>query len=94
MTALHRRRKCQSEEEFAVFRPQPRGDNIKISRDGDVFVIEYNSLERIIEGTDVANAEAKRQLIGLLNRRKSESAGQSRQLGIKCARQFGGVVTA
>ena len=79
----------QSEEEFAVFRPQPRGDNIKISRDGDVFVIEYNSLERIIEGTDVANAEAKRQLIGLLNRphvRKAlDRAGAKLGDKVRCA---------
>ncbi len=76
-------------EAFAVFHPQPKGNNIKIARDGDVFVIQNSSLERIIEGTDGANAEAKRQLIGLLNRphiRKAlEKAGA--QLGdrVRCA---------
>ncbi|MFA5629422.1 MAG: GTPase ObgE [Dehalococcoidales bacterium] len=58
----------EDEESFAVFRPQPRGSDTKVIRDGDVFVIENNSLERIIEGTDVSKTEAKRQLIGLLTR--------------------------
>jgi GTP-binding protein len=77
------------EETFAVFHPQPKGDNIKVERDGDVFVIREGSLERIIEGTDKANAEAKRQLIGLLNRphvRKAlEKAGASLGDKIRCA---------
>ncbi|MDD4923286.1 MAG: GTPase ObgE [Dehalococcoidales bacterium] len=78
-----------TEETFAVFHPQPRGDSIKVSRDGDVFVIENKSLERIIEGTDSFNAEAKRQLIGLLNRphiRKAlERAGAKLGDRVRCA---------
>ncbi len=61
------------EESFAVFHPQPRGDT-RITRDGDVFVIENKSLERIIEGTDATKTEAKRQLIGLLNRPHTRKA--------------------
>ena len=79
----------QTEETFAVFHPQPRVDNIKVARDGDVFVIENKSLERIIEGTDSSNAEAKRQLIGLLNRphiRKAlEKAGAKPGDKVRCA---------
>jgi GTP-binding protein len=77
------------EESFAVFHPQPKSDNIKIERDGEVFVIRDSSLERIIEGTDKANAEAKRQLIGLLNRphvRKAlEKAGAKLGDKVRCA---------
>jgi GTP-binding protein len=62
-----------TEESFAVFHPQPRGDT-RITRDGDVFVIENKSLERIIEGTDATKTEAKRQLIGLLNRPHTRKA--------------------
>jgi GTP-binding protein len=78
----------QTDEKFAVFHPQPRGDNIKISRDSDVFVIENSSLERIIEGTDSAHAEAKRQLLGLLSRphiRKAlEKAGAKPGDRVRC----------
>jgi GTP-binding protein len=75
-------------EKFAVFHPQPKSDNIKVMRDGDVFVIENSSLERIIEGTDAANAEAKRQLLGLLSRphiRKAlEKAGAKPGDRVRC----------
>jgi GTP-binding protein len=76
------------EESFAVFHPQPKGDSIKIERDGDILVIKDSNLERIVEGTDKANAEAKRQLIGLLNRphvRKAlEKAGASLGDKVRC----------
>jgi GTPase len=78
-----------AEESFAVFHPQQKGDNIKITRDVDIFVIEDASLERIIEGTDSSNAEAKRQLIGLVNRphiRKAlEKAGAKPGDRVRCA---------
>jgi GTP-binding protein len=73
---------------FAVFHPQPKGDNIRVVRDGDVLVIENDSLERIIAGTDASNAEAKRQLIGLVSRphiRKAlEKAGAKPGDRVRC----------
>ena len=62
------------EESFAVFHPQPKVDSIIVERDGEFFVVRDSKLERIIEGTDKANAEAKRQLIGLLNRPRVKKA--------------------
>jgi GTP-binding protein len=76
------------DESFAVFHPQPRSDGIRVVRDGDVFVIKDESLERIIAGTDAANAEARRQLIGLVNRpniRKAlEKAGAKPGDRVRC----------
>jgi GTP-binding protein len=73
---------------FAVFHPQPKGDNIRVMRDGDALVIEDDSLERIIAGTDASNAEAKRQLIGLVSRphiRKAlEKAGAKPGDRVRC----------
>ncbi|MDD4874520.1 MAG: GTPase ObgE, partial [Dehalococcoidales bacterium] len=66
--------KIPEKESFGVFHPQPKRDNIKITRDGDIFVVEDASLERIIEGTDITHAEARRQLIGLVNRPRVRKA--------------------
>ncbi len=56
------------DETFAVFHPRQKRDNIQVTRDGDVFVVEEESLVRIIEGTDTVNTEARRQIIGMVNR--------------------------
>jgi GTP-binding protein len=55
-------------ETFGVFHPRPKKGDISVVRDGDVFVIMAPDLERIIAGTDASNVEAKRQLVGLVNR--------------------------
>jgi len=51
-----------------VFRPTPKGENTSVSRDGDVFVVHSPGLERVIEGSDASDAEARRQLLHQVGR--------------------------
>ncbi|MDD5591170.1 MAG: GTPase ObgE [Dehalococcoidales bacterium] len=52
-----------------VFRPLPRGSDLCVHRDGDVFVITAPKLERIIARQGTAEAEVYRYVIGYLERR-------------------------
>jgi len=54
--------KISSKISGAVFRPQPRGDRIKIRTEEGVYIIDTPELERIIERVDLANPEVVRQL--------------------------------
>ena len=45
-----------------VFHPKPKGIKIKAYREGDTYILKAEALERIIDGTDLANPEARRQL--------------------------------
>ncbi len=45
-----------------VFRPQPRVTGAGVRKEGDTFVVTEPELERIIAGTDMTGAEARRQL--------------------------------
>ncbi|UCG54275.1 MAG: GTPase ObgE [Dehalococcoidia bacterium] len=56
------RRVADSGATAKVFHPKPKGFKIKASREGDTFVLIAAALERIIEGTDLTNPEARRQL--------------------------------
>jgi GTP-binding protein len=63
----------------AVFRPQPKKSGFKIRKDGDVFIVEAPSMERIIARVDLNNPEVTRQLQRPLTklgvRRALEKAG-------------------
>ena len=57
-----------------VFRPQPRSAGVTVRMEGDTFVVEAPSLERIIAGSDISNYEVRRQLDRQLTRRGVEKA--------------------
>lgn len=63
-----------TETPVKVFRPKPRGDNIKIHREGDTFVVKDVWLERIIAGTDITDPEARRQVSRQLSRPELKKA--------------------
>ena len=51
-----------------VFHPKPKGDSIRLCKEGDTFMVWAPWFERIIAGSDPANPEARRQLIRQLGR--------------------------
>jgi len=55
-------RVAENETEVKVFRPRPKGDNIKVHMEGDIFVVQAPGLERIIAGTNLNDHEARRQI--------------------------------
>ncbi len=63
----------------AVFRPQPKVAGIKVSKDGEVYVIESPEFERIIARVELSDPEVRRQLLTPLTRigarRALEKAG-------------------
>lgn len=72
----------------AVFRPQPETDESSVSRDGEVFVVHSSALERILTGTDISDAEIRRQLRRPMERygvvRALEKAGVKAGDTIRC----------
>ncbi len=71
-----------------VFRPKPRVAGVSIQREGDIFVVSAPELERIVSGTDIANTEARRQLLGQLTKpmvsRALEKAGARPGDRVRC----------
>lgn len=61
-------RAVESEAPVKVFRPKPRGGNIKVLKEGDIFIVQAPSLERIVAGTNIRDPEARRQLNRYLSR--------------------------
>ncbi len=55
-------RVAEKETEVKVFRPRPKGDNIKVHMEEDIFVVQAPGLERIIAGTNLKDHEARRQI--------------------------------
>lgn len=52
-----------------VFHPRPVGRIFTINREGNTFEVVSPELERVIDGTDINHAEARRQLLGYMSRR-------------------------
>ena len=50
------------EEAVKVFRPQPREPDIRVERRDGVFLVSAPQLERLVAGSDSADAETRRQL--------------------------------
>ncbi|MFA5056452.1 MAG: GTPase ObgE [Dehalococcoidia bacterium] len=46
-------------EELRVLRPQAQRERVKVSRDGDVYVVSYQKAEKLIERMDVSSWEAR-----------------------------------
>jgi GTP-binding protein len=46
----------------AVFRPQPRGGGVSVSKAGDIYIVEAPELERIIARVELSDPEVLRQL--------------------------------
>ena len=57
-----------SEVPDKVFRPKPKGGNIRVYMEGETFVVQAPGLERIIAGSNLTDPEARRQLNHQLNR--------------------------
>lgn len=76
------------EAPLKVFHPKPRGARVSVSREGDTLVVAAPELERIIAGTDLADPEARRQLIGQVTRtgvtRVIEKAGAKPGDKVRC----------
>ena len=47
------------EAPLPVFRPQPRGEKVSVSKQGDVFVVSAPRLERLVATMDWENPEAR-----------------------------------
>ena len=71
-----------------VFRPEPRTDKVRVSREGDTFVVTAPELERIIARTDMSSPEMRGQLNRQLSRygvRKAlEKAGVASGDRVRC----------
>jgi len=71
-----------------VFRPQPREPRVKVTREGDEYVIHAPDLERIIAGAGVTPSELRWQLNYQLNRvganKTLEKAGAKTGDKIRC----------
>jgi GTP-binding protein len=76
------------EAPLKVFHPKPRGARVSVSREEDTLVVAAPELERIITGTNLADPEARRQLIGQFARtgvtRVIEKAGAKPGDKIRC----------
>ena len=71
-----------------VFRPEPRADKVRVSREGDTFVVAAPGLERIIARTDMSSPEMRGQLNRQLSRsgvrRALEKAGVAPGDKVRC----------
>jgi GTP-binding protein len=65
----------------AVFRPQPRGTGVNVSREGEVYIVTAPELERILTRVDMDSPEVRQQLSGPLARLGVSRA--LKNLGIK-----------
>ncbi|MCJ7769650.1 MAG: GTPase ObgE [Dehalococcoidales bacterium] len=61
-------RVADSEVPAKVFRPKPKGGNIRVYMEGETFVVQAPGLERIIAGSNLTDPEARRQLNHQLGR--------------------------
>ncbi|MDD5486783.1 MAG: GTPase ObgE [Dehalococcoidales bacterium] len=52
-----------------IFRPEPRKRIPDIVRDGDSLIIIDSDLERLVSGSEIGNAEVRRQLWGMIERK-------------------------
>ena len=59
---VNAQRVADSEVPDKVFRPKPKGGNIRVYREGETFVVQAPGLERIIAGSNLTDPEARRQL--------------------------------
>jgi len=57
-----------------VFRPKPISDRVSVHQEGDTFVVLAPGLERIVDGTDLTDPEARRQLNWQLSRPEVKKA--------------------
>jgi GTP-binding protein len=62
------KRVVDSEAPVKVFRPKPKGGNIRVYREGETFVVQAPGLERIIAGSNLTDPEVRRQLNRQLSR--------------------------
>jgi GTP-binding protein len=69
------------EEVVKVFRPQPREPDIRVERRDGVFLVSAPQLERLVAGSDSADAETRRQL-----------SAQFKRMGLSRALEKAGVV--
>ena len=71
-----------------IFRPQPRHRQAMVSREGDVFVITFPELERIVARVDMTDPTVKGQVRGQMTRlhidKALEKAGVKRGDKIRC----------
>ncbi len=58
----------QDEEELPVLHVVEKNTEPIIEKDGDVYVVRYPFLERMIYGSDITNPEVKRQIISVMTR--------------------------
>jgi len=79
----------EEEAPVKVFRPATWRESVGVRREGDVFVVQSPGLERIIEGSDIADAETRRQLLHQAGRatvvRALEKAGAKAGDRIRCS---------
>ena len=72
-----------------IFRPQPRHRQAMVSREGDVFVITFPELERIVARVDMTDPTVKGQVRGQMTRlhidKALEKAGIKRGDKIRCS---------
>ena len=64
----------KEEAPLAVFRPQPRGEKIAISRQGNIFVVSAPRVERVVARMDLENPEARAYIKAKLRRMGVSSA--------------------
>ena len=51
-----------------VFRPRPREAGVRVSRQEGVLVVAAPEMERLVAGSDIGDAEARRQLLAQFKR--------------------------
>ena len=51
-----------------VFRPQPRGDGVSVTRDADGFRVSAPTLKRIVDGADLSDSQVRLQIRRRLGR--------------------------
>ena len=82
------REEKEEEAPLKVFKPAPRREGVSVRREGDVFVVQSPGLERIIEGSDTTDLEARRQLLHQVGRttvaRALQKAGVKQGDRIRC----------
>jgi Obg family GTPase CgtA-like protein len=52
----------EEKDPVKVFRPQPKGTDVKVNREGETFVLVAPGMERIIAGAGGVNSEVLSQL--------------------------------
>ena len=58
----------KEEAPLAVFRPQPRGEKISVSRQGDIFIVSAPKVERLVARMELENPEARAYIKAKLRR--------------------------